>query len=185
MSATEVTFTSQGASDPDNDPLTYAWDFGDGGQATGQGVMHVYRSAGTFTAKVTVSDGKKSVSATAAPVVVRSMQGGWRRVFNFSNIAVFDLNQTDTTIGGAYVSHTWANSDFSTQGPTIVRGSRVSAPRRVVIQTLIPTYLRGAFFGTYTVSYACDLNDALTSCEGSASGRNGNPFFHVFAMSRQ
>jgi hypothetical protein len=54
-----------------------------------------------------------------------------------------------------------------------------------VIQTLIPTYLRGAFFGTYTVSYACDLNDALTSCEGSASGRNGNPFFHVFAMSRQ
>jgi predicted amidohydrolase len=46
------------ASDPDADPLSYAWDFGDGGSATGSSATHAYSSAGSYTAKVTVSDGK-------------------------------------------------------------------------------------------------------------------------------
>ena len=44
---------------PDGDTLTYAWDFGDGETSHGaEPVAHVYRDAGTKTAKVTVSDGK-------------------------------------------------------------------------------------------------------------------------------
>jgi cytochrome c len=64
-----IAFTATGA-DSDNDTLTYAWDFGDGGTATTAGAMHTYTTAGTFTAKVTVSDGKGGTASATLTVVV-------------------------------------------------------------------------------------------------------------------
>src|SRR6202008_856034 len=47
------------ASDPDGDTLTYDWDYGDGSaHSATQNPTHAYATAGTYTAKVTVSDGK-------------------------------------------------------------------------------------------------------------------------------
>ena len=62
-----VGFTGGGSSDPDNDGLTYSWDFGDGSPA-GAGVAptHAYATVGTFTVTLTVSDGAlNSVPATS------------------------------------------------------------------------------------------------------------------------
>ena len=64
-----VAFTATGA-DSDGDTLTYAWDFGDGGTATTKDAMHTYTAAGTYTAKVTVSDGKGGTGSTTLTVVV-------------------------------------------------------------------------------------------------------------------
>ena len=50
------------ASDVDGDTLTYTWDFGDGTTGAGASVVHLFNSAGSYTATVAVSDG------TAAPV---------------------------------------------------------------------------------------------------------------------
>lgn len=44
------------ASDSTGDSLTYAWDFGDGGTATGAQTTHVYANADTYTATLTVTD---------------------------------------------------------------------------------------------------------------------------------
>ncbi len=55
---TSFSFTS-GASDPDDDPLTFTLDFGDGGSGSGQTTSRVYQSAGNFSVTVTVSDGKE------------------------------------------------------------------------------------------------------------------------------
>ncbi len=69
-----VGFTAT-ASDPDGDTLTYAWDFGDGGTSTAQNPTHVYTDAGTYAAKVTVSDGNGGTAdATSSVTVVGATQ---------------------------------------------------------------------------------------------------------------
>jgi PKD repeat protein len=50
-----VSFAGTG-SDPQNETLTAAWDFGDGGTATGFSATHVYQNTGTFTATLTVKN---------------------------------------------------------------------------------------------------------------------------------
>ncbi|MDF0674989.1 MAG: PQQ-dependent sugar dehydrogenase [Nitrospira sp.] len=51
-----VTFSSTGSSDPDGDPISYSWNFGDGGTSTQPNPIHTYGSIGTFTAVLTVTD---------------------------------------------------------------------------------------------------------------------------------
>ncbi len=64
-----VAFTAT-ATDADGDPLTYAWDFGDGGTAAVANPSHTYTAPGTYTAKVTVSDGKGATGVATLSIVV-------------------------------------------------------------------------------------------------------------------
>jgi glucose/arabinose dehydrogenase/PKD repeat protein len=58
-----VQFTGSGSTDPNNDPLTYDWDFGDGtAHSAAANPSHTYTTAGTYTAVLTVSDGRGGVS---------------------------------------------------------------------------------------------------------------------------
>jgi hypothetical protein len=61
-----IAFLTSGA-DADGNPLTYAWNFGDGATGTGSAVSHTYSSTGVYTATVVVSDG--SLSATGSVMV--------------------------------------------------------------------------------------------------------------------
>jgi PKD repeat protein len=49
-------FDAGRSSDPDNDLLTYAWDFGDGEKGEGVNPVHVFRKGGIFQVRLTVSD---------------------------------------------------------------------------------------------------------------------------------
>ncbi len=53
---------------------SYVWDFGDGSQAKGQQVDHVYAKTGKFTAKLTISDNKgvKAIKTTQITVTKAS-----------------------------------------------------------------------------------------------------------------
>jgi len=53
-----VVFSSAGSSDPDGDPITYSWNFGDGGTSTDPNPSHTYTRKGPFTAVLTVTDSK-------------------------------------------------------------------------------------------------------------------------------
>ncbi|MFD9760470.1 carbohydrate-binding protein [[Kitasatospora] papulosa] len=65
-----VRFSSAGTSDPDGDPLTYAWKFGDGGTSTAAGPSHTYTANGQYTAELTVSDGTGRTATASVAVTV-------------------------------------------------------------------------------------------------------------------
>jgi PKD repeat protein len=85
-----VNFTAA-ATDPDGDPLTYAWDFGDGGTATGATATHTYTTGGTFSAKLTVSDGKNGSATRTIPITAlpQDTAGAAFRTLVFSKTAAF------------------------------------------------------------------------------------------------
>ncbi|MEW6168235.1 MAG: PKD domain-containing protein, partial [Pseudomonadota bacterium] len=61
-----VVFDGGASSDPENDPLSFAWDFGDGNSAGGATPSHTYSERGLYTVSLTVSDGALySAPATA------------------------------------------------------------------------------------------------------------------------
>jgi PKD domain len=62
-------FTSS-SSDPDGDVLTQSWDFGDDTRGGGSSIAHVFPSAGAFTVKLTVGDGKGGENSTAQSIAV-------------------------------------------------------------------------------------------------------------------
>ncbi|MBS1817887.1 MAG: PKD domain-containing protein [Acidobacteria bacterium] len=70
---TAVIFDATPSSDPDNDPLTYAWDFGDGSQGSGANPSHAYLSPGSFTAVVTVADGRGRSASASAVVTIAAL----------------------------------------------------------------------------------------------------------------
>ncbi len=59
---------SVSAYDPENEPLTYSWDFGDGTSSSEQNPIHTYLSNGRYQARLTVSDG--SSQALSDPIVI-------------------------------------------------------------------------------------------------------------------
>jgi glucose/arabinose dehydrogenase/PKD repeat protein len=55
----DVSFTGSSSTDPDGDPLSYEWDFGDGTAHSSQAnPIHRYTTEGLFTAELTVRDGR-------------------------------------------------------------------------------------------------------------------------------
>jgi PKD repeat protein len=66
-----ITFNGAGSLDPDGNPLTYLWNFGDGTTGTGKNPTHAYATVGTFTARLVVSDGgpQPSLESTAAVTI--------------------------------------------------------------------------------------------------------------------
>ena len=68
-----VAFSSAGSSDPDGDTLSHSWEFGDGTpNSTAANPSHTYTTPGTYTAKLTVSDGKGNSDSKTVSVEVRS-----------------------------------------------------------------------------------------------------------------
>jgi len=54
---TSIQFDGSLSSDPDSDPLTYAWNFGDGATSTGSAPTHSYTAAGVYDVCLKVNDG--------------------------------------------------------------------------------------------------------------------------------
>jgi PKD repeat protein len=66
----DVTFNGTGSYDPDGDPLTYVWDFGDGNTGAGPTAVHTYADNGVYDVSLTVTDpdGASSTQGTTATI---------------------------------------------------------------------------------------------------------------------
>ncbi|HSE32188.1 MAG TPA: PKD domain-containing protein, partial [Pyrinomonadaceae bacterium] len=64
-----VSFNSS-ATDPDGSIVSYSWNFGDGQTSTASSTSHVYQSAGSYTARLTVTDNAGASSSAAVTISV-------------------------------------------------------------------------------------------------------------------
>lgn len=68
-----IPLDASGSSDPDNDTLSYTWDFGDGtppARTTSARTTHSYARVGNYTVKVTADDGRGGSCTASAPISV-------------------------------------------------------------------------------------------------------------------
>nr|WP_185029823.1 PQQ-dependent sugar dehydrogenase [Streptomyces candidus] len=65
-----VQFSSAGSSDPDGDPISHSWKFGDGATSTAANPSHTYTANGRYTAQLTVSDGTGNTATASVTVTV-------------------------------------------------------------------------------------------------------------------
>ena len=101
-----VAFSSAGSEDPDGDPLTYEWDFGDGTpKSTAANPQHTFTAAGNYTVQLTVTDtsGKAGTSAvvitvgnTRPTVTLDVPQGG---VYGWGDEIAYKVTVTDPEDG--------------------------------------------------------------------------------------
>ena len=70
-----VTFDAALSSDPDGDPLSYRWNFGDGSTGSGSSVSHTFVGAGSISVTLTVTD-SGGLSDTATQQIAVSAPSG-------------------------------------------------------------------------------------------------------------
>ena len=112
---TEYRFDGSGSSDPNEDVLTYSWDFGDGARGSGITTTHVYEAAGTYDVTLTVNDGSAEATSGGSARVGSTLDG--RFVANYRwdpqpgedpdncgswhTTATLVLTQDGSTLGGS------------------------------------------------------------------------------------
>jgi glucose/arabinose dehydrogenase/chitodextrinase len=68
-----VNFSSAGSMDPEGQPITFSWDFGDGSTpSTAANPTHVYTQAGQYLVRLTVSDGVNTTFSAPLTISVGS-----------------------------------------------------------------------------------------------------------------
>jgi PKD repeat protein len=65
-----VTFDGGASSDPDDDTLSYSWEFGDGQVGTGVAPSHTYEAAGTYTVSLIANDSEFDSAAAMSEVTI-------------------------------------------------------------------------------------------------------------------
>lgn len=80
---TAVLFRTADAADPDDDPLTLVWNFGDGSSGSGEEVEYTYTAAGKFTVTLTVSDGEFEPEITHEITVTKPAYADTIRINEF------------------------------------------------------------------------------------------------------
>ena len=120
-----ITFNASQSTDPDGDPLTYAWEFGDGQFGSGVQVSHTYVTAQKFSVTLTVSDdrGGDAFAFVDASVYNRPPVANSGGSYNVKPGNAIDFNASASTDpDGDGLAFLW---DFG-DGTTLTAGAQIS-----------------------------------------------------------
>lgn len=70
-----VSFDASGTTDPENDALSYNWDFDDGSSASGSNIQHTFSTADVYSVGLTVTDACGNVSQSSVSITVNQGSG--------------------------------------------------------------------------------------------------------------
>jgi PKD repeat protein len=179
-----LNFNAGGSTDPQGETLTYAWNFGDNGTATGVSPTHTYTSPGTYTVSLTVTNTSNLTAtatskATIAPAPPVANAGGTYTgtvgtavSFNGSGSSdpqgetlTYAWNFGDNGTGtGVNPTHTYATSGTYTVSLTVTNTSNLSATatNKATIASDVPTANAGGPY-TGTVGIAVSFNGSGSS----------------------
>jgi hypothetical protein len=93
---TAVSLESRDATDPSGAALSYSWDFGDGETGSGEATTHVYRTSGTFMARLTVTSFEAGSAETTLYIPVDSLTARWSGDFGTVSITQDGLDLRGT-----------------------------------------------------------------------------------------
>src|SRR3989454_435473 len=123
----QISVDGSTSSDPDGDPLTYAWTFGDGGIGSGVTAAHTYVNAfeQTYPVRLNVTDSHGAANSTAqkylafvpatADYAVEQMNSSGSQIY----VRVNASNSASNNAGGVLVSYDWSWGDGSTSSVAV------------------------------------------------------------------
>ena len=121
--ALAVNFTTELSAELAN--ATYKWDFGDGQTGEGASVTHAYAKAGSYTVKVTVTDGKvtidntRTVTLTGPVLAVKAKVAASKTSINAGESVVLDASASENV--GSYLWDTGDKTAKITVTPTATK----------------------------------------------------------------
>ena len=115
-----VQFTSTGSSAPDGSIASYAWSFGNGATASGASTSYTYTVAGTYTARLTVTDNNGATSTANQTISVID-----------ANLIAAPSGLTGTA-GRGYVDLRWTDNATNETGYRIERAPSGSTTWSIV-----------------------------------------------------
>ena len=93
---TVISFNGSKSNDPQGEPLTYAWNFGDGTNGTGVSPTHAYTTLGTYMVSLTVTDTSKltatastTVAIEATTINIKGLVSGGKSPISGATIALY------------------------------------------------------------------------------------------------
>ena len=175
-----VSFTGSGSSDSDGFITAYAWNFGDGGTSTTADSTHLYNSAGSYTASLTVTDnqGLKNTATLIITVnpspatnsihvgsIVLSESSPWRGSYQCA-ASITVRNNSGSPASGATVKGQWsgvvsaaASGVTNTSGVVSIKAPRTTKPHGTCTFTVNSVTLTST---TYDPAQNVETSDSLT-----------------------
>ena len=134
-------FDGTDSSDPDGEVASYAWDFGDGGTATGATPNHDFVTSGTRDVTLTVTDDEGTTGSVVIPVSVVRTNANPTASFTVSCTFLncsFDANASGDSDGNV-TSYAWDYGDGDTDTTAVPTSSHAFDAAGTYVVTLTVT----------------------------------------------
>jgi PKD repeat protein len=116
-----VQFDASASADPDGTIISYAWNFGDTGTATGALVSHAYTANGSYTAQLTVTDnGGRTAQVSRNVTVSLSSDVGWLSPVSFEDPGDKWLLEARALDDNTSTAYAYCDSPVGTWSPYLV-----------------------------------------------------------------